>query len=61
VGRTRIAFCVHVVVRIRRFLQCISRSLALLRQSWLQKGCKFLSEKIARLSEKFAGTGVLSH
>ncbi|WP_157460787.1 MULTISPECIES: hypothetical protein [Bradyrhizobium] len=48
-------------MRIRRILQCISRLPGLLQQSWLQKGCKFLSEKIARPSEKIAGIDMLSH
>ncbi|WP_271589899.1 hypothetical protein [Bradyrhizobium sp. CCBAU 53415] len=48
-------------MRIRRILQCISRLPGLLQQSWLQKGSKFLSEKIARPSEKIAGIDMLSH
>jgi hypothetical protein len=52
---------VHVVARIRRVLQEISRLLAPRKQSWLQNGCKFLSEKIARPSEKIAGIGMLPH
>jgi hypothetical protein len=61
VSSPRLAACAHVVVRIRHILQCISRLLGLLQQSWLQKGCKFLSEKIARPSEKIAGIDTLSH
>jgi len=61
VSRPRVAFCVHVVAHIRRVLQEISRLLAPRKQSWLQKGCKFLSEKIARPSEKIAGLGMLPH
>ncbi|MHC2383275.1 hypothetical protein ACVMFA_002355 [Bradyrhizobium liaoningense] len=34
-------------MRIRRVLQCISRLLGSLQQSWPQEGRKFLSEKIA--------------
>jgi hypothetical protein len=47
--------------RIRRVLQLISRFLGWRKRSWLQNGCKFLSEKIARLREKIAGTGISSH
>jgi hypothetical protein len=52
---------VHVVARIRRILQCISRVAGWREQSWLEKGRKFLSEKIARPSEKIAGIGMLPH
>jgi len=46
---------------MRLVLQCISRLLGARPQSWLQDGCKFPSEKIARPSEKIAGTDMLSH
>jgi hypothetical protein len=61
VSRPRIAFCVHVVVRIRCVLQGISPSPALRKQSWLQKGRKFLSEKFALPSENIAGIGMSPH
>jgi hypothetical protein len=48
-------------VRIRRVLQCISRFDALRERSWPEKGVDFLSEKIARPSEKIAGIGMLPH
>jgi hypothetical protein len=61
VSSPRLAGCANVVVRIRRVLQCISRLLGSLQQSWPQEGRKFLSEKIARPSEKIAGIDMLSH
>jgi len=61
VSRCRIARCARSAARIHRVLQGISYFFALQEQSWLQKGAKFLAEKIARPSEKIAGTGMLPH
>jgi hypothetical protein len=61
VSSPRIAVRARIVVRVCRVLQCISRLLGSRTQSWLQKGCKILSEKLARRSEKIAGIGRLPH
>jgi hypothetical protein len=57
VSRLRIAHCARFATRIRRVFRCISHFFALRERL----GAKFLSEKIARPSEKIAGIGTLSH
>jgi hypothetical protein len=61
VSRPCVVVRARVAARIRRILQCISPLLALRQQSWPHQGCKFLSEKTARPSEKIAGIDMLSH
>jgi len=61
VSRSRVAFCVQAVARNRCILRGILRLPESLKQSWLQKGRKFLSEKIAGCQENIAGIDRLAH